>query len=152
MPDQKRKHSKMYNKIILIGNLTKDHEPLLVHGDPVLRFTPQGMPVASFTVAVNCRYKQPVSSRNEEERETMFIDTTVFGKQAESCSKYLNKGSAVFIEGRLREARWEVYGQKRSKFEVIAQSVRFLSRRKPEGPAKEGDTVALEETTDLEPF
>jgi len=130
----------MYNKIILIGNLTKD---------PELRYTPQGTPVVSFRLAVNYRYKQS----DEIKQETMFIDNVVFGKQAETCSKYLNKGSSVLVEGRLRERRWESNGQQRSKFEVIAQSVRFLTRKPglDEVPA-EGDIVPPEETTDLEPF
>jgi single-strand DNA-binding protein len=133
----------MYNKIILIGNLTKD---------PELRYTPQGTPVASFRLAVNYRYKLS----DEMKQETMFIDNVIFGKQAESCSKYLNKGSAVLVEGRLQERRWEANGQQKSKFEVVAQSVRFLSRK---GGSQEqsfgmdgGDTIPPEETTDLEPF
>lgn len=134
----------MYNKVILIGNLTKD---------PELRYTPQGTPVASFRLAVNYRYKQSASGGDDVKQETMFIDNVVFGKQAESCSKYLNKGSSVLVEGRLQERRWESNGQQRSKFEVIAQSVRFLSRRAAhEEPAAEGADVPPEETTDLEPF
>src|SRR4030067_209042 len=133
----------MYNKIILIGNLTKD---------PDLRYTPQGTPVASFRLAVNYRYKQS----DEMKQETMFIDNVIFGKQAESCSKYLNKGSSVLVEGRLQERRWESNGQHRSKFEVIAQSVRFLSRRagheETAAEGAEGAEVPPEETTDLEPF
>ncbi|OHE59172.1 MAG: single-stranded DNA-binding protein [Thermodesulfovibrio sp. RBG_19FT_COMBO_42_12] len=135
----------MYNKIILIGNLTKD---------PELRYTPQGTPVASFRLAVNYRYKQS----DEMKQETMFIDNVIFGKQAESCSKYLNKGSSVLVEGRLQERRWESNGQQRSKFEVVAQSVRFLSKRGVSQSAEadtfsgEGDIVPPEETTDLEPF
>lgn len=134
----------MYNKVILIGNLTKD---------PELRYTPQGTPVASFRLAVNYRYKQSASGGDEMKQETIFIDNVVFGKQAESCSKYLNKGSSVLVEGRLQERRWESDGQQKSKFEVIAQSVRFLSRRAgPAEQAAEGDSVPPEETTDLEPF
>jgi single-strand DNA-binding protein len=130
----------MYNKIILIGNLTKD---------PELRYTPQGTPVASFRLAVNRRYKQA----DEVKQETTFIDNVVFGKQAESCSKYLNKGSSVLVEGRLQERRWESNGQQRSKFEVIAQSVRFLSKRGgSQEQVVEGDVIPPEETTDLEPF
>jgi len=132
----------MYNKIILIGNLTKD---------PELRYTPQGTPVASFRLAVNYRYKQA----DEAKQETMFIDNVVFGKQAESCSKYLNKGSSVLVEGRLQERRWESNGQQKSKFEVIAQSVRFLPRRGASalgGPPEAEDITPPEETTDLEPF
>ncbi len=134
----------MYNKVILIGNLTKD---------PELRYTPQGTPVTSFRIAVNYRYKQS----EDMKQETMFIDNVVFGRQAESCSKYLSKGSTVLVEGRLQERRWESNGQQRSKFEVVAQSVRFLSkksRQSSEGDAfgEEGDFVPPEETTDLEPF
>ncbi len=130
----------MYNKVILIGNLTKD---------PELRYTPQGTPVASFRLAVNYRYKQA----DEVKQETTFIDNVVFGKQAESCSKYLNKGSSVLVEGRLQERRWESNGQQRSKFEVIAQSVRFLSKRGgSQEQVVEGDVIPPEETTDLEPF
>ncbi len=132
----------MYNKIILIGNLTKD---------PELRYTPQGTPVASFRLAVNYRYKQS----DELKQETMFIDNVVFGKQAETCTKYLNKGSAVLVEGRLQERRWESNGQQRSKFEVIAQSVKFLSKRESAAQGsfeEETEDIPPEETTDLEPF
>lgn len=134
----------MYNKVILIGNLTKD---------PELRYTPQGTPVASFRLAVNYRYKQS----DEDKKETMFIDNVVFGKQAESCSKYLSKGSSVLVEGRLQERKWESNGQQKSKFEVVAQSVRFLSRRggqsaEADAMGGEGDITPPEETTDLEPF
>lgn len=132
----------MYNKIILIGNLTRD---------PELRYTTQGTPVASFRIAVNYKYKQS----EEIKQETMFIDCVVFGKQADTCSKYLNKGKSVLVEGRLQERRWESNGQQKSKFEVIAQSVRFLSRR--EAPQEdisipEDEIIPPEETTDLEPF
>jgi single-strand DNA-binding protein len=135
----------VYNKIILIGNLTKD---------PELRYTPQGTPVATLRLAVNYKYKQS----DEAKQETMFIDNVVFGKQAESCSKYLNKGSSVLVEGRLQERRWESNGQQRSKFEVVAQTVRFLSRRGGSQSAGadalggESDIIPPEETTDLEPF
>jgi len=132
----------MFNKVILIGNLTKD---------PELRYTPQGTPVASFRIAVNYRYKQS----DEMKQETMFIDNVVFGKQAESCSKYLNKGSSVLVEGRLQERRWESNGQQKSKFEVVAQTVKFLARRgggHEQTSDGEGDAVPPEDTTDLEPF
>ncbi len=131
----------MYNKVILIGNLTKD---------PELRYTPQGTPVASFRLAVNYKYKQS----DDMKQETTFIDIVIFGKQAESCSQYLHKGSSALVEGRLQERRWESEGQQRSKFEVVAQSVKFLSSKKGGGqePAAEGDFTPPEEATDLEPF
>ena len=139
-----RKKAEMYNKVILIGNLTKD---------PELRYTPQGTPVTSFRLAVNYRYKQSASGGDDMKQETLFIDNVIFGKQAESCSKYLNKGSSVLVEGRLQERRWESDGQQKSKFEIVAQSVKFLSRKTGPGElVTEGDTVPPEETTDLEPF
>ncbi len=131
----------MYNRIILIGNLTKD---------PELRYTPNGAAVSTFRIAVNTRYKQGEDNREE----TLFIDTVVFGKQAENCSEYLSKGSQVLVEGRLQERRWESDGQQKSKFEVIAQNVRFLART---GSGSRSDTTSPDaippsETTDLEPF
>lgn len=132
----------MYNRIILIGNLTKD---------PELRYTPQGTPVASFRIAVNSRYKQA----DDLKEETLFIDVVTFGKQAETCSNYLSKGKSVLVEGRLQERRWESDGQQRSKVEVVAQTVRFLSRKgSSEGQAEQhgGDFAPPEEITDSEPF
>jgi single-strand DNA-binding protein len=106
-----------YNKVILIGNLTKD---------PEIRYTPNGTAVASFRLAVNRRYKQG----DEFKEEVCYIDIVVFGKQAESCGQYLNKGSGVIVEGRLQEKRWDTEdGQKRSKHEVVAQTVRFMPKR-----------------------
>lgn len=132
----------MFNKVIMIGNLTKD---------PELRYTPQGTPVTSFRLAVNSKYKQS----DELKSETLFIDIVVFGKQAESCSQYLSKGKSALVEGRLVERRWESDGQQRNKMEVIAASVRFLSSKKPSEQTEAGGeetTPPTEETTDLEPF
>lgn len=131
----------MYNKVILIGNLTKD---------PELRYTPQGTPVATFRLAVNSKFKQA----GELREEALFIDTVVFGKQAETCSQYLNKGKSVLVEGRLQERRFEHEGQQKSKFEIVAQTVRFLSQKGSGGNpgATDNDSPAHEETSDLEPF
>ncbi|MBI4824006.1 MAG: single-stranded DNA-binding protein [Nitrospirae bacterium] len=129
----------MYNRIILIGNLTKD---------PELRYTPQGTPVSSFRIAVNRKYKQSDTMKDE----TLFIDVVVFGKQAESVSQYLSKGSSVLVEGRLQERRWESEGQQKSKFEVVAQTVRFLSKRSSAETTAQPDMTPPEEITDIEPF
>lgn len=130
----------MFNKIILIGNLTRD---------PEVRYTPQGTSVCNFGIAVNRRYKQG----DETKKEVTFINVVVFGKQADTCGQYLNKGSAVLVEGRLQERRWETEeGQQRSKHEVVAQNVRFLSKKADVAPTEEGGIVPPEETTDLEPF
>ena len=118
-----------FNKVILMGNLTRD---------PVVRFTPSGTPVANFRIAVNHRYKQ----RGEMKDDVCYIDIVVFGKQAELCGQYLNKGNGVIVDGRLQERRWETdEGQKRSKYEVVAQQVRFLPKRQGVTPPA-GDEVA----------
>jgi len=119
-----------FNKVILMGNLTRD---------PEIRYNPNGTAVANFGLAVNRRYKMG----DENREEVGFFDIVAFGKQAELCSQYLNKGSGVLIEGRLQQRRWETDdGQKRSKVEVVAQSVQFMPKRS--GGGAEGydqDTV-----------
>jgi len=106
-----------FNKVILMGNLTKD---------PEIRYTPGGTAVTSFRMAINRRFKQG----EEFKEDVCFVDIVVFGRQAENCSQYLNKGNGVIIEGRLQERRWQTEdGQKRSKHEVVAQSVGFLPKR-----------------------
>jgi len=125
-----------YNKVILIGNLTKD---------PEVRYTPSGTPVANFRLAVNHKYKQG----EDLKEEVCFIDIVVFGKQAENCGQYLNKGQSVIVDGRLQERRWETEdGQKRSKHEVVAQAVRFMSKR---GDAAAPSGKAESTPDDLEP-
>ncbi|MCS7163932.1 MAG: single-stranded DNA-binding protein [Thermodesulfovibrio sp.] len=128
----------MFNRIILIGNLTRD---------PEIRYTPSGVAVATVPIAVNSRYKQG----EDIKEETLFIDAIVFGKQAETCTQYLNKGRTVLVEGRLRERRWEYEGQKKSKFEVIANSIRFFPKREPAQP-EDFNQIPPEEFSDLEPF
>lgn len=130
----------MYNRIILAGNLTKD---------PEMRYTAQGTPVTTMRLAVNSRVKQG----GEFKDETLFIDIVVFGKQAETATQYLSKGRSVLVEGRLRENRWEYEGQQKSKFEVIANTVRFLSRKDSEEKShSDSDQTPPAETTELEPF
>jgi single-strand DNA-binding protein len=111
-----------FNKVILLGNLTRD---------PEVRYTPSGTAVASFALAVNRKYKQG----DETKEEVSYIDIVVFGKQAENCGQYLNKGDAALIEGRLQQRRWDdkETGQKRSKVEVAAQAVTFMPKRQQGG-------------------
>ncbi len=128
-----------FNKVILLGNLTRD---------PEIRYTPNGIAVASFAIAVNRKYKQG----DETKEEVSYIDIVVFGKQAESCGQYIGKGDSVLIDGRLQQRRWETEdGQKRNKIEVVAQSVNFMPKRSsggqghshaepaPEAPVDEGE-------------
>jgi single-strand DNA-binding protein len=118
-----------FNKVILMGNLTKD---------PEVRYLPSGTAVASFGLAVNRKFKQG----EEMKEEVCFIDIVVFGKQAETSGKYLSKGSGVIIDGRLSQRRWEGEdGQKRNKHEVVAESVRFLPKR-PASSSEGGGEMA----------
>ncbi|MFH1784500.1 MAG: single-stranded DNA-binding protein [bacterium] len=106
------------NKILLMGNLTRD---------PELRYTPGGQAVAAFTVAVNRRYKNNTTGETVDKAD--FIPVEVWRKQAESCKQYLLKGSSVYVEGRLQSDSWEANdGTKRSKLKVVAQRVQFLTR------------------------
>jgi len=132
----------MYNKVILIGNLTKD---------PELRYTPQGTPVCTLRLASTNRYKSGDSMKDD----TLFINVVVWGKLGETSAQHLAKGRSVLVEGRLQERRWEADGQKKSMFEVVAGVVRFLGKKDESGPRDsggEGDFAPHEETTDLEPF
>ena len=121
-----------FNKVILIGNLTRN---------PELRYTPGGTPVASMGLAVSRRYKQG----DDLKEEVCFVDIVVFGKQAEHCGQYLSKGNGIIVDGRLQQRRWETEdGQKRSKHEVVAQTVTFLPKR---GDGGGGQSAAVDAPT-----
>lgn len=125
-----------FNKVILLGNLTRD---------PEVRYTPGGTAVASFAIAVNRRYKQGEETKDE----VSYIDIVVFGKTAENCGQYLNKGDAILVEGRLQQRRWDDKdsGQKRSKVEVVAQVVNFMPKRSggPSGQSSRQEQEPLPE-------
>lgn len=132
----------MFNKVILIGNLTKD---------PELRYTPKGTPVCTLRLASTTKYKSGDSMKDE----TLFINVVVWGKQGETAAQYLAKGKSVLVEGRLQEQRWEKDGQQKSRFEIVAQDFRFLSKKDESGAHGSGpsdDFAPPDETTDLEPF
>ncbi|MCC8180665.1 MAG: single-stranded DNA-binding protein [Planctomycetes bacterium] len=108
-----------FNRGILIGNLTRD---------PELRYTPQGTAVADLRLAVTTVRGRSGSERKEE---TLFIDCTVWDRQAETCSEYLSKGRPVLVEGRLIEDQWQdkETGERRSRIKVYVQNVQFLGGR-----------------------
>jgi len=126
-----------FNKVLLIGNLTKD---------PELRYTPQGTAVTNLRLAVNRRFKD----RNQElKEEVCFVTAVVWDKQAETCNQYLHKGSPILIEGRLQSRSWEDNaGQKRSVIEVRAERIQFLGAAP--APAKE-ESVPPQETEEAHP-
>lgn len=114
-----------YNKVILLGNLTRD---------PELRYTPKGTAVARLGLAVNRRY---TTDAGEQKEEVTFIDIDAFGKQAELISQYLRKGNPLFLEGRLKLDQWDDKntGQKVSKLRVVLEAFQFVGGPRSEGGA-----------------
>jgi single-strand DNA-binding protein len=107
------------NRVVISGNLTRD---------PELRATASGMAILKMGIAVNDRRKNPQSG--EWEDVPNFFDVVVFGQRGESISRFLSKGSKVAIEGKLRWSQWETPdGDKRSKVEIVADDIEFLSSR-----------------------
>jgi single-strand DNA-binding protein len=106
-----------YNKVILVGNLTRD---------PELRFTPKGVAIAKIGLAINRSWRDANSGEMKE--EVTFVDVDAFGKQAETLGNYMKKGRPIMIEGRLRLDTWEdkQTNQKRSKLGVVMESFQFL--------------------------
>jgi len=105
-----------FNKVILIGNLTRD---------PELRYTPKGMAIAKIGLAVNRNW---TSEGGEKKEEVTFVDVDIFGRTAENVAQYMKKGRPIMIEGRLRLDQWDdkQTGQKRSKLGVVGENVQFL--------------------------
>lgn len=117
-----------FNKVILMGNLTRD---------PEVRYTPKGTPIAKLGLAANRQWK---TDNGETREEVTFVDVDVFGRAAENCGQYLAKGRSVLVEGRLSLETWEDKnsGAKRSKLKVVAEGVKFLSSGKGQGAGGEG--------------
>ena len=102
-----------FNKVILLGNLTRDVE---------MRHTQSGMALAKFGLAINRKWSQ----NGEQKESTCFVDCTAWGRQAEVLSQYVGKGSQLFVEGRLEYSTWEAEGGKRSKLEVVVENFQFV--------------------------
>ena len=127
--------SASYNKVLLMGNLTRD---------PELKYTPKGTAVTDIGLACNRVYQ---TESGEKREEVTFVDITVMGRQAETVSQYCQKGRPVFVEGRLQLDQWDdkQTGQKRSKLKVMAERVQFLGSGQDRpggaagGPRRGGD-------------
>ncbi|HXC99286.1 MAG TPA: single-stranded DNA-binding protein [Verrucomicrobiae bacterium] len=146
-----------YNKVILIGNLTRD---------PELRYTPQGVAIAKIGLAVNRTWK---NEAGESKEEVTFVDVDAFRRQAETLAQYLKKGSPLMVEGRLKLDQWDdkQTGQKRSRLGVVLEGFQFLGGNrgaegaapapsraaapKSEAPAADGDAPPPPEDDDV-PF
>lgn len=117
-----------YNKVMLMGNLTRD---------PEVRYTPKGSAVADLALAVNRTY---TADNGERREEVTYVDIVLWSKLAELAGQYLKKGRAVFIEGRLQMDTWEdkQTGQKRSRIKVVGENMQFVDSRRDGGGEEEG--------------
>lgn len=119
-----------YNKVLLMGNLTRN---------PELRTLAGGSAVCEFGIAMNRRF----TVNGQERTETTFVDIVVWGRSAESCARFLTKGSAVFIDGRLQLDQWEdQQGGKRSRLRVVADNVQFIGARREGDEGQYGSSPA----------
>ena len=114
-----------YNRVILIGNATRD---------PELRYSTKGTAMCKLGLAINRTWSNDVGEKKEE---VTFVDVDFFGRTAESVGQYVKKGRPVMVEGRLKLDQWDdkQTGQKRSKLGVLGESCQFLGE-KPEGATK----------------
>jgi single-strand DNA-binding protein len=107
----------MFNKVILVGNLTRDIE---------LRYSQSGMGIAKTAIATSRKF----TSNGEKKEEVCFIDITFFGRSAEIANQYLRKGSKILVEGRLNFEQWvDQNGGKRSKHSVTVENMQMLDSR-----------------------
>lgn len=107
------------NKVILIGNLTRD---------PEIKYTPKGTAIADIGLAVNRTYS---TDSGEKREEVTFIDVTLWGRVAEIVGEYCKKGRPLYVEGRLQLDSWDdkATGQKRSKLKVVGENIQLLGGR-----------------------
>jgi single-strand DNA-binding protein len=124
-----------FNKVILLGNLTRD---------PEVRYTPKGSAVCDLGIAVNRQY---TLDNGEKREEVTYVDVVLWARLAEIAGEYLKKGRPIFIEGRLQLDTWDdkQSGQKRSKLRVIGETMQLLGSRPSGGiggPAEAGDDTS----------
>ncbi len=110
----------MYNKVILLGNLTRD---------PEVRYTKNGVAVCNFGLATNRTFK--------DKEETYFGEIIIWGRQGEVCGAHLKKGRTILVDGWLTNSQWEEHGVKKSRTRITADHVKFVGGAiaKPEEPA-----------------
>ena len=129
-----------FNKIIIVGNLGRD---------PELRYTPQGTPVCSFSLATNERRKDKAG---EMQDQTTWFKVTLWGRQAETASQYLTKGRPIYIEGRLRVEEWtDRDGKPRHTLEVHATDMQFIGGGGGGGGVGRSEDVQAERPAASEP-
>ncbi|HEY8965307.1 MAG TPA: single-stranded DNA-binding protein [Candidatus Methylacidiphilales bacterium] len=107
------------NKVLLIGNLTRD---------PEIRYTPKGTAVGDLAIAINSTYK---TQDGQTKDEVCYVDIVAWGRQAETCKEFLQKGAPILVDGRLQLDQWETKeGEKKSRLRVRAERIQFLGRAK----------------------
>ena len=134
-----------YNKVILMGNLTRD---------PELKYLPSGSAVANVGLAVNRNWTDRESGEKRE--EVCFVDLEAFGRTAETMNEYLQKGRPVLIEGRLRYRTWETDdGQRRGKHDILVERFQFVGSRQDSseqgGYSQPGDAAPQSSASDAGP-
>ena len=135
-----------FNKVILMGNLTRD---------PELRYTPSGTAIAKMGLAVNRVWRD---SEGQQKEEVTFVDVDAFGKQAETIGQYMQKGRPILVEGRLKLDQWEDKnsGQRRSKLGVVLERFTFVggggSQGIGGGAPSAPQSSAPPPTSDVPPF
>ena len=135
-----------FNKVILMGNLTRD---------PELRYTPKGTAVAKLGLAVNRVWRD---AEGQQQDETTFVDVDAFGKQAETIGQYMQKGRPILVEGRLKLDQWEDKnsGQRRSKLGVVLERFTFVGGGGSQGIGGSAPSApqssAPPPTSDVPPF
>ena len=127
-----------YNRVILMGNLTRD---------PELKFTPSGTPVCNFGMAVNRVYN--TRETGERKEEVCFVDVTAWGRESEIVAEYTAKGSPLFIEGRLTFHQWETEdGQRRSKLTVTVERVQLMRHGNDNGEKEGGANQSSDQSSE----
>lgn len=124
-----------FNRVILVGNLTRD---------PELRYTPGGTAVTDIGLAINDRRKD---GSGDWADETVFVDVTLWARTAEVACEYMNKGASCLIEGRLKLDQWEKDGKKNSKLRVTGERLQMLGK-----PSKETGRRSADEDSFDQPF
>ena len=135
------------NKVILVGRLTRDVE---------LKYTPSGAAVCSFSLANGRTFTQG----SEKKEQTSYFDCVAWSKLGELIAEYCKKGAQIAVEGRLQQRRWEQDGSKRSKVEIVAENIQFISKPKDQaaeqhngiGQDVTGKAPSYEECSEDNPF
>lgn len=120
-----------YNRIIMIGNLTRD---------PEYKQQQSGQGVCRLSIASNRQYKNKQTGATVQ--EVCYVDVDVWGAQADSCRQYLQKGKQILVEGRLKLDTWEADGQTKRRHSIVADRVIFLGSNQPGGESDSEDTMS----------